>query len=162
MVSFQFCVIDSKTHLENINYYFPGLSTVPILENKNVGCLCFLFLIHFCLFPFTASNNYDVEHIGSLILCVPSTNNKKTSRLKPKVRLLNELNKRNLSGPSSRWRTACVQEVLRPADFRLFIYLQNLIENVTFDFAVRFSTFGRTHLPLQTLSQNANFDFSPH
>ena len=49
-----------------------------------------------------------------------------------------------------------------PADFRLFIYLQNPIENATFGFAVKLSTFGRTHIALQTLGQTGIVDFFPH
>ena len=36
LVSFQFLVISSKTRLKFVIYYFPGLSIVPVLENKKV------------------------------------------------------------------------------------------------------------------------------
>ena len=83
LVSFQSCDINSKNHLKNVNYYFQGLSTVPVPDNKNVtfwlSSVSHLFLfVHFHGF----ANNYDVEYIGSLILRALICNKKGLQRTK--------------------------------------------------------------------------------
>jgi hypothetical protein len=47
--------------LQFVMYDVPGLSSLPVRENKNVTVCCVLIVASFCLFRFTASKNYDVE-----------------------------------------------------------------------------------------------------
>ena len=56
---FNFWLSALKTRLKFVIYYFPGLSTVPVLENKKVTFYCFLIVASICLFIFTASKGGD-------------------------------------------------------------------------------------------------------